>query len=84
MRGELVTERGTQGVGGPARAPPARGDAEDSGRLGKHRLSNSSLPVPQHFAVTWEDGMWVVGCLGEDGAQREIQTVLPRRTMRGR
>jgi hypothetical protein len=32
-----------------------RGDAEDSGRLGKRRLSNSSCPVSQHFPVTWED-----------------------------
>lgn len=58
---------GTQGAGGPAPgggeggsgsavpAPPALGDAEDSGRLGKRRLSNFSCPVPQHFPVTRED-----------------------------
>lgn len=54
-----MTEGGTLEQADPARAPPAPGDAEDSDRLGKRRLSNSSCPVPQHFPVTWEGrGCW--------------------------
>lgn len=59
-----MTEGGTLGQADPARAPPAPGDAEDSGRLGKRRLSNSSCPVPQHFPVLGRQGVWVGGCLG--------------------
>lgn len=54
--GQVDPARSGEGSSGSTvPAPPAPGDAEDSGRLGKRRLSNSSCPVPQHFLATWED-----------------------------
>lgn len=88
---ELVTEGGSKGQadrprsrggggegssGSAVPAPPATGDAEDSGRLWKRRLSNF-CPVPQHFPVTWEDGGEGRGLAGSIGGSEGKPSGLP-------